>query len=53
MDLVSGFLLWMGDVLGVKWVRNEKNQLKKAVKAISFLIIGVFLLILFMVFWYG
>jgi hypothetical protein len=43
----------MGDVLGVKWVRNEENQLKKAVKAISFLIIGVILLILFMVFWYG
>ena len=53
MELVSGFLLWIADVLGVKWVRQESNKFKKAVKAIAFLIVGIALVMIFFVFWYG
>ena len=49
MELVSGFLLWIADVLGVKWVRQEKNSLRKAVKAITFLVVGIVLVMLFFV----
>ena len=53
MELVSGFLLWIADVFGVKWIRQEKSKFKKLVKAVTFLIVGVFLVMLFFVFWYS
>lgn len=43
MELVSGLLIWAADVSGVKWVREEKNPVKKAVKAAVFLVAGVIL----------
>jgi hypothetical protein len=50
MELVSGILLWIGDVFGVKWVRQEPNNLRKVVKAITFLFVGIILVILYFVF---
>lgn len=49
MELVSGVLLWLGDVLGVKWVRQEPNKVRKAVKAIAFLIGGIVLVMMYFV----
>lgn len=46
MELVAGFLLWIGDILGVKWIRKESNQLKKLAKFVTFLLLGVLLLML-------
>jgi hypothetical protein len=47
MEPVAGLLLWIGDVIGVKWIRKENRIFKKLVKAITFLLIGVFILILY------
>lgn len=45
MELMSGVLLWLGDVSGVRWVRQERNKLKKVVKVITFLFVGTILAI--------
>ncbi len=51
MELVSGFLLWIGDVFGVKWVTQETNKFNKVVKAITFLFAGIiFVMICFVLF---
>jgi hypothetical protein len=47
MELVAGFLLWIGDVLGVKWIRKENNSFKKLVKAITYLLVGVVIVMLY------
>ena len=49
MELVSGVLLWLGDVLGIKWIRQEPNKLKKVAKVIIFLLVGVILVIIYFV----
>ena len=49
MELVSGFLLWFGDVFGVKWVRQETNKFRKVVKMITFLLVGIILVIAYFV----
>jgi hypothetical protein len=51
MELVSGFLLWVADVSGVKWIRQEKSPYRKAAKVIVFLIAGILLVMTFLVFW--
>lgn len=43
MEIISGFLLWTADVVGVKWVRNENNKVKKVLKLFTFLIAGILL----------
>jgi len=48
MEPVAGLLLWIGDVLGVKWIRKENSNFKRLVKAITFLLTGVLLLILYL-----
>lgn len=53
MELVSGFLLWIADVFGIKWVRQETNAFKKVVKAVTFLIVGTILVMMYFVFWYS
>lgn len=53
MELVSGFLLWIADVVGIKWVRQEKNQFKKTVKAVTFFIVGIIFIMIFFVVWYA
>ena len=51
MELVSGVLLWLADVLGVKWVRQESSTFKKVVKAVTFLLVGLILILgYFMIF---
>ncbi|WP_299705895.1 hypothetical protein [uncultured Pontibacter sp.] len=50
MELVSGVLLWLADVVGVKWVRQEASTFKKVVKTITFLLVGVVLVIGYFVF---
>lgn len=52
MELVSGFLLWLADIFGVKWVQQERMPFKKILKALAFLIVGIILVILFFVLWY-
>ena len=47
MELLSGILLWLGDVFGVKSVRQETNKFEKLIKAITFLFAGVILVIIF------
>ncbi len=49
MELVSGILLWLADVFGVKWVRQEPNKFRKVVKAITFLFVGIILAIAYFV----
>jgi len=49
MELVSGILLWLGDVFGIKRVRQETNKFKKVVKAITFLMVGIILVIVYFV----
>ena len=52
MELMSGTLLWLGDVFGVKWVRQETNKFKKVAKAISFLLVGIVTVMLYFVLTY-
>ncbi len=47
MELVSGVLLWLADVFGVKWVRQETNKFRKVVKVVTFLVAGTFLVVLY------
>ena len=47
MELLSGILLWLGDVFGVKWVRQEPSRFRKVVKAITFLVVGIILVIVY------
>lgn len=49
MELVSGILLWLGDVFGVKWVRQETNKFRKVVKMTTFLFVGIILVIVYFV----
>jgi hypothetical protein len=43
MEIISGLILWMGDVLGLKWVIGEKNKWRKVAKAIIYLLAGIIL----------
>lgn len=52
MELVAGFILWIGDVFGVKWTRQEPNKFKKLAKLVTFLLLGVILLMLYFVITY-
>jgi hypothetical protein len=45
MELLSGLILWMGDVLGLKWVIGEKNNWRKVAKAITYVLAGIILVI--------
>jgi len=47
MEIISGFLLWTADILGVKWVRDEKSKVKKVMKSFIFLIAGILLTMLY------
>ena len=38
-------LLSIADVVGVKWVRDEKNPVRKAFKGLVFVVLGVVTLI--------
>lgn len=37
----------MADIAGVKWVRQEKDRFRKVVKAVTFLVAGILVLMLF------
>jgi hypothetical protein len=51
MELVSGVLLWLADVFGIKWVRQEASAFKRIGKAIIFVLVGLILIIgYFMIF---
>jgi len=52
MELVSGFLLWLAEIIGVKWVREEKNKFKLTIKVITLVVIGILMVMLFFVIWY-
>jgi len=52
MELVSGFLLWVADVVGIKWVKEEKNLFKKTVKTVTFTIAGIIIVMMFFVLLY-
>jgi hypothetical protein len=52
MELVSGFLLWLAEVFGIKFIREEKNKFKLTIKVITLLIVGIMLVMLFFVVWY-
>lgn len=41
MELVSVALLWVGDVMGLKWVRDEPDGLKRLAKGLIYLVSGV------------
>jgi hypothetical protein len=49
MELVSGFLLFLGDVFGLKWVRQETNIFRKVLKALTFLVVGVIVVMMYSV----
>jgi hypothetical protein len=53
MELVSGFLLWIADLSGVKWIRKERSSFKKVVKSVTFLIVGIILVMGCFAFWYS
>ena len=46
MELVTGFLIWMAEILGVRWVKQEENKFRKGVRAVVFLLVGVILLMI-------
>jgi hypothetical protein len=52
MELVSGFLLWLTDVFGIKWVKQKGKPITKILRTMIFLIVGIVLVTLFFVFWY-
>ena len=47
MELVSGFFLWLGDVFGLKWVKRETNIFSKVLKALSFLVVGIIVVMMY------
>jgi hypothetical protein len=49
MEIVSGFLLWLTDVFGLRWIRKESSIVWKVVRAITFLLIGVFSVVIYLV----
>jgi hypothetical protein len=49
MELVSVILLWLGDVSGIKWVREEPNKFRKLVKAVTFLFVGIILMLMYFI----
>jgi hypothetical protein len=49
MEAVAGLLLWVADLSGIKWIRHEKNPVKKMFKTFSFLILGVVMVMLLFV----
>ncbi len=49
MELVSGFLLWLTDVFGLKWIRKESSIFGKVVRTVSFLLLGVISVVLYLV----
>jgi hypothetical protein len=49
MELVSGFILWLGDVFGLKWVRQETNIFRKVQKATTFLVVGIIAVMVYFV----
>ena len=49
MELVTGFLIWMAEILGVRWIRQEKDKFRKGVRAVVFLLLGVILLMIVLV----
>lgn len=38
-------LLSIADVVGVKWVKDEKNPIRRAVKGLVFVVLGVITLV--------
>jgi len=49
MELVSGFFLWLGDVFGLKKVRQEPNIFRKVLKALTFLVVGIIVVMMYFV----
>lgn len=46
MELISGFLLWTADIMGIRWVRKEKNGVRKAAKLLAYLVAGIVIVML-------
>lgn len=53
MEMISGFLLWIADVSGIKWIRDEKNHIRKAVKALTFFVVGIMVVVIFFLLGYA
>lgn len=47
MELVSGFVLWMLDIFGIKTIRKESNIYKKILKTVALLIVGFIGIVLY------
>lgn len=46
MEPLTGFLLWIADILGVRWVKQEKGKFRKGVRAVVLLLVGVILVMI-------
>lgn len=46
MGFIAGFFLWAADVLGIKWVREERNGVRRAARFLVFLVVGIFIVML-------
>lgn len=46
MELLTGFLLWLADILGMRWVKQEKGKFRRGVRAVVFLLVGVILVMI-------
>ena len=53
MELISGFLLWLlVDVFGIKTIRKESNATRKTLLILTFLVVGVFGVMLYFTIFY-
>ena len=53
MELLAGFFLWIGDVAGIKWVRQETNPARKFFKAIAYVLAAFVVIVLAFVLLFG
>jgi hypothetical protein len=47
MELIGGFLLWLADIAGIKWVTKKRGKLGILVRVAVYLIVGFIAVVLF------
>jgi hypothetical protein len=46
MELIAGFFLWIADVSGIKWVREETKVGGRIARFLIFLVAGILVVLL-------
>jgi len=50
MEIVAGFFLWLGEILGINWIKKERNTVSRILKGVTFFLVGFVAVILYLVF---